>query len=626
MRNIPNKTDNTSVLPAEDFNSINDEMRTIVTSGSEVIGGPDNQLSKSISNYVGTADYYNEQAGTPDVITLATSNATLQPTLYFDGLRVRFIGSVANSGDPSGVSVTVGTLGLQAIKQFDGSPLTAGSIVANEMTELLFVGALDYFIIASTSNTRMITADTTLIVDGGPNFLTLHNAYESIRNKYILDNVVVTIEIEGAITETLPTVIAHSEGNNIKIVGEASITTDILSIISVSGGAGGFSVEYEITPGGLAGLAIGDYLIIHDTVSSGPDVLKEYGRKHEGIWKVTDAGGGSDFTVTNKFGFAMSDALKTSDLSTAKVTFIKATLNYDATDCLTIKNAPLNSFADIAIINIGGSGGSTLSLENAVIDLDGRPLGVVSETQGAISLTNSKITSKSAAANLAAISDVDAPLKMTSSSINNAESIILNASGEPENTALLMVDSFIGGDDTILIACGNAAGSAVAIGVFSIRSSRMKIKKLVAVANRSLGLNALASQLEVDNIVSADNDIGILLEASSGLYMLNTTGELIVVDNDRGPTEFGLQVATGSNAQVGRQNTNPNFILINKIELSGHIPDHDAQAINGGCITLMGASGSIGRIDATVNSSIILNIAPTAFAFDLNTASFIDVI
>ncbi len=601
MRNIPNKTDNTSVLPAEDFNSINDELRTIILKGSEIIGGPNDQISKAISNHVGTADYYNEQAGTPDAINLSTSNATLQPTLYFDGLRVRFIGSVANSGDPSGVTVTVGTLGLQTIKQFDGSPLTAGSIVPNEMTELLFVGALDYFIIASTSNTRMITSDTTLIVNGGPNFLTLHDAYESIRDQYILDNVVVTIQIEGDITETETTIIAHSEGNNIRIIGELSITTDILSVNSVSGGAGAFSVEYEVTPGSLAGILVGDYVIIHDTVSAGPDILKEYGRKHEGIWKVTDAGAGSEFTVTNKFGFAMSDALKTSDMSTAKVTLLQARLNYEAGAILRIKNTSLNAFSDIAIVEVGGGSEPLFQMENAAIDLDGQPLGVVSETQGAMILRNSKITSKSAPANLAAISDVNESFIGVFSSMTGIDSFIVNASGGFNSVRL--DTSYLQADN--IISCGNANASPFTEAgpvAFNLKiSSTIDAKSLVALTNVNIGIGIFGgSELITENLITSDNGIGIAIFNGSAGIIINSVE---ITDNDRtGTGKIGLDLGRNSMCAAGSLTSTHTVMTGNTtVDASVGANSHLRAATN---LTLPDPNAIIGKANADLLSSV----------------------
>ena len=623
MRNIPNKTDNTTVLPAEDFNSINDELRTIIEKGGQVIPGPDNQIAKSVSNHVAMADFYLE-SGAADAYVLNIANTAEVPTQFFDGLRVRFVATFTNTGDPGGVTVNLPSLGPKPVKKFNGEVLGDSEIVADEMTELLFLKApKDFFIVSSSSNTRMITRDTQIGVAAvGQQFTNLHDAYESVRDKYILDSVTVTFDLLGQITETEPTTIAHSEGNNIKITGFPATLVNITAVNSVGGVAGAFSVEYAIdAPLGAA--VVGDYITIHDTVSSGPDVEKQYGRKHEGIWKVTAITAGT-VTVTNKFGFAMSDALKTNDLSSGKATFTSARLDYTAGGAggLTIKNTNLNQFSDITLLKTTDVDQPPFTLENASIDLAGSFLGVVSETIGALVLEKGGIINGS----IAAISDTNLPLKMTSSKINNVGSVILNGSGEAEGTALLMEDSYLGGDAGILVVCGNAGGTIPNIGIVEMRQSNFKLLSIITLANRSIGLHISGGSGESVNILSADNDIGILLEASSNLDMHDVVGQLLVLDNTRESNEFGLQVSSGSYARIGRENTNPNFVVLDKIKLAGHAANHDAQAINQAGITLVGvvANSNGGRITVSVNSSIIHNIPVTVSSGSGAQGSFID--
>ena len=624
MRNIPNKTDNTTVLPAEDFNSINDELRTIIEKGGQVIPGPDNQIAKSVSNHVAMADFYLE-SGAADAYVLNIANTAEVPTQFFDGLRVRFVATFTNTGDPGGVTVNLPSLGPKPVKKFNGEVLGDSEIVADEMTELLFLKTpKDFFIVSSSSNTRMITRDTQIGVAAvGQQFTNLHDAYESIRNKYILDSVTVTFDLLGQITETEPTTISHSEGNNIKITGFPSTLVNITAVNSVSGMAGAFSVEYAIdAPLGLA--VVGDYITIHDIVSSGPDVEKQYGRKHEGIWKVT-AITGATVTVTNKFGFAMGDALKTNDLSSGQATFTSTRLDYTAVAAggLTIKNTNLNQFSDITFLKTTDTDQVPFTLENASIDLAGSFLGVVSETIGAIVLEKGGIINGS----IAAISDTNLPLKMTSSKINNVGSVILNGSGEAEGTALLMEDSYLGGDAGVLVVCGNAAGSATAIPAINIRKSSFKLLSIITVANRSIGFFMKGAQGETVNLLSADNDIGCLIEAASSFEMLDTAGKLLVLDNTRGSINFGFEVASGSYAQIGRENTNTIFVFIDTIKLAGHAVGHDAQALNGGGITLgaIVVNSNAGRINVSTGGTITRNVPVVAETGSGTTASFIAV-
>lgn len=622
MRNIPNKTDNTTVLPAEDFNSINDELRTVIEKGGQVIPGPNNQIAKSVSNHVAMADYYND-SGAADVYVLTLANVNESPTEFFDGMRVRFIAGATNTGSVGGATVNFTTLGgPKDIRRFDSSSLGPGEIVAGEMTELLFLKSSDFFIVASSSNSRMITEDTQIGVAAvGQQFTNLHDAYESIRDKYILDSVTVTFELLGQITETEPTTIAHSEGNNIKITGFPSTLVNITGVNSVGGVAGAFIVEYAIdAPLGLA--VVGDYITIHDIASSGVNVEKQYGRKHEGIWKVT-AITAISVTVTNKFGFAMSDALKTTDLSSGKATFTSARLDYTAVAAggLTIKNTNLNQFSDMTLLKTTDTDQVPLTLENASIDLAGTFLGVVSETIGALVLDKGGIINGS----IAAISDTNLPLQMTSSKINKIGSVILNGSGEAEGTALLMEDSYLGGDAGVLVVCGNAAGTLAAIPAINIRKSSFKLLSIIAVANRSIGFLMKGAQGETVNLLSADNDIGCLLEAASSLEMLDITGKLLVLDNTRESINFGFQVASGSYAQIGRESTNPIFVLINTIRFVGHAVGHDAQAINSGGMTLGGisANSTAGRINVSTGGIVLRSIPVIAETGSGSEASFI---
>ena len=603
MRNIPPKVDDVSVLPADDFNSINDEMRTIISSGSEVIGGPDNQLSKGISNYTATADFYIE-SGSPDAITLAVTNNRLQVTELFNGLRVRFIATNTNTGDPSGVTVKVGSLALTPLKQPNGSPLPGGAIVQGEMAELLFDEGAGFFIIASSSNTRMITSDTVIgVAPSGGSFSTFHDAYESIRNKYILDSVTVTFEIGGKVIETLPTVISHSEGNNIKVIGEPAITTDIIGILNVSGVAGFYSVEYEILNGTLPGLVNGDYVIIHDAVSSGPNVLKEYGRKHEGIWKIEDAGFGSGFTAVNKFGFGGPDALKTSDLSSAKVTLLKSSLNYGVAGTgLEIKNTLLNTLSDLLIINTLGAGGTAFVMRNAHMSIDNKFFGVVSETQGAINMVNSSI---SEAGIIAAIAGGGRDsVDMEGCKVFQIDSLIAN--GTNGRQSLNFSQCIIQGKN--LVACGNANATPITSdGPNAIECQlgcSILMDKIFTIANVAVGLGIFnGSSVRCLDFVSVDNDIGVAVFEGSNFTILFSTD---VVDNKRG-RDVGIEIGKGSMVSASTEG--------GRLVITGNT-NNDVLA-SGTChfegVAITPTATAMGKVSAAlVSSMIIIGVVPTS--------------
>ena len=148
MRNIPQKVDGIDVLEADEFNSINDELRTAILDTGQTIPGADNQVSTSIFNAVAMGDYYLE-SGSADALTLILANVERVPSQFFDGLRARFIASNSNTGDPSGVRVTFGTLGgPKDITMLNGDPLASGEIVAGELYEIVYRVVQDRFIIS----------------------------------------------------------------------------------------------------------------------------------------------------------------------------------------------------------------------------------------------------------------------------------------------------------------------------------------------------------------------------------------------------------------------------------------------------------------------------------------------
>lgn len=613
MLPIPQKTDGSTTLSAAEFNSLNDELQNVIKVFLAV-GGPNFQIAQSISNHVSAADFYID-GGVADAYSLTKPVVNVQSvTSFLDGMRVRFFALNTNTGSAGGVTIFIsGMVGVQDVKKFNGDVLSAGEIAVGEMTELVYIDSLAAFVVSSSSQTRMITRNTTIIVAAsGGEFTTLNAAYESLQSQYILDSITVTIEIQGKITETLTTVISHSEAKNIKIKGDAELTVNMNAVNSVGGGAGAFSIEYQISAA-LTGAVIGDYVFIHNTIAGGANAEKEYNRKHEGLWEIT-AITPITVTVTNTFGFGAPDSPNTSDilvgLDVGKITFLPTQITYSTDKHLEIKNTVLGSLQNIVIINnvagISGAVEMVSATANTEIDTD-TFFGIVSDTKRALVMSDSRLIEKNAI--IVARSSLALSLEMMTSSIQNANTIILNGSANPTGQALVMEDSYIGGfgdgaslpAQTELIATGYATGGDE-IGVFVIQGGRLHLAKLVTIVNRSLGILMTGGNALIDTIIASDNAQGIRLIGGAALAMQNATGKLIVLDNERGTgSNEGISV-TQSVMAVGRVLSTgipANLLLIDVIKISGQAGAVGPPDVN------VGEHGSVLLMGVVVNSDPI---------------------
>jgi len=546
MDNIPAKQDGIDELPAVQFNSINDEMRNVIEKTAQTIPGPQDQMIKSMSNLVAMGDFYTDEGATANSRILNRVNPIFPiPTSFFDGLRVRFFSSQTNDGTGT-VTVSVDSLGVKDIKMLDGLDLVSGEIVQGELYELTFRFTENHFIISSSSNSRMITENKTITVGAGQQFSTFFDAVESVRNQYILDNVLVRIKIIGKVTETQTTTLTHSEGSRIIVEGELFTTVVILSANNASGSPGAYSVTYTLSTSVPGFLQNGDYVIIHDTTPAGSNADKEHNRKHEGVWKVTGSSGVS-LTVENTFRDPNNpNRPLAADIASGNVTFLPSRLDFTTDSRLFVDSTFLGGLNNLILSEADGLANSAiLKLNKASVTFEGF-LGVPTTSgasPNAINLNESTLSSRESSTGYLAATG-DEGLRCKNSSIIVKNSLITNGC---ESQGMDIEATHL--DSDVIIVCGNV--STVTQGAISVRlSSQMDADTMIVLTNQGLGIHVFnASALTVNTLLlSADNDGGINVEGSSHLTGL---GDVKAIDNDQGTgANFGLFINFSSSCRI----------------------------------------------------------------------------
>lgn len=164
MQDIPIKSPGDKYFSTECNNMAGEEENLIKDTGISLSGADLFQMSKSVSNYVGSGDFYND-TGVVNAYVLNALSTKKAPTAYVIGLRVRFIPSNTNTG-PS--TANLASLGVKAITDSLGQPLNGGELPAGEEVKLSYDG---------TSLRLMSSSVTSSLVNIVPNIkgLTLAN-------------------------------------------------------------------------------------------------------------------------------------------------------------------------------------------------------------------------------------------------------------------------------------------------------------------------------------------------------------------------------------------------------------------------------------------------------------------
>lgn len=152
MQAYPVKIDDISSLGANEYNDLaSSELNNFVqNSGQTLSGGDPSQMGVAAANYGSHGDFFTD-SGSVNVYVLATQASKKGPNAYVDGMRVRF--QVGNTNTAAS-TINVNSLGSKAIKQSDGSALTANLLLVNDFVTVFFDSANNFFILGETSASR----------------------------------------------------------------------------------------------------------------------------------------------------------------------------------------------------------------------------------------------------------------------------------------------------------------------------------------------------------------------------------------------------------------------------------------------------------------------------------------
>jgi len=161
MKNLANKVDDISTLPANGFNSHAEENENAVTASgqtldatSETTPDPDTQqLARAMTICTQSADFYAD-GGVANAYVLNVVGSWVQPTAYFSGMRVRFIPANANT---TSCTINVISLGVKNLKNNDGSNLVSGDLSSTRLVEAYYNLAADEFRIYAGISAASVT-------------------------------------------------------------------------------------------------------------------------------------------------------------------------------------------------------------------------------------------------------------------------------------------------------------------------------------------------------------------------------------------------------------------------------------------------------------------------------------
>lgn len=168
MRNTPTKADNIGdVLPAANFNAINNELENLITSCGGTLdpdGGPDSSLimiAEAIVTAASSSWRYADSGAVNTYVLSRVAGSTIEEIpAYYDGMAVSFTLANTNTG-PS--TVNVSTLGAKDL-YYRGAALVSGVLVAGETCVAFYDLANDRFNISIAGMTVSALKDHTLAI------------------------------------------------------------------------------------------------------------------------------------------------------------------------------------------------------------------------------------------------------------------------------------------------------------------------------------------------------------------------------------------------------------------------------------------------------------------------------
>lgn len=117
----------------------------------------------SIGYLAQNIEFYND-GGTANAISLTIASGD-EPTAYTDGMKVRFFKNLANT---SSVTINVESIGAKALKNIDGSALTGGELINNQLIEAVYDLDNDYFVTGTVSTNTTIGGITYFTTGSAP--------------------------------------------------------------------------------------------------------------------------------------------------------------------------------------------------------------------------------------------------------------------------------------------------------------------------------------------------------------------------------------------------------------------------------------------------------------------------
>lgn len=176
----------------------------------------------------------------------------------------------------------------------------------------------------------------------GGDFTSIQAALDSLEEKWINTDVVVTISVDpGLFTSTSSILCRHPQGDRIKIVGATPVSTTITSLASQSGTAGNYSVVLNVAS--TTGMAIGDYCIVRGSTGTGEH------RAIMGCWEVTDIPSLTQITVKNSYRKA---AWPTLTITGGNLHCLKTILKFNGCDGFQFDNTA-GKIYNVAIVGNG---------------------------------------------------------------------------------------------------------------------------------------------------------------------------------------------------------------------------------------------------------------------------------
>ena len=151
MKDIVTKTDFVSVLTADEFNINMEELENLIPAGGLLFldGADRQQLARAISIHAAGATFYNT-GGTANAILLDNSAAYVLPLAYFNGMVAEFRADTTNT---LAVTVNANGIGVAAVTDDSGAPLTGGEIASGKQYRIRYNTTGPRFeIIASSSS------------------------------------------------------------------------------------------------------------------------------------------------------------------------------------------------------------------------------------------------------------------------------------------------------------------------------------------------------------------------------------------------------------------------------------------------------------------------------------------